>query len=143
MRKKDFCTIIGNSMDWHYKLRDYQFRKKPFDIIGRINNNFYCIKVKYCNAYKSFNLKKIKDHQADALTEVGKSNVTPLVIYCCCRSLGNNLCYVFDWRALFYRRYEERNILQSELKDLPVCRVYKGKIADIEKNIIDNTDTFL
>ena len=64
---------------------------------------------------KSFNLKRIDDHQAEALTAIisllPSSNVW--VVYGVHVARGDTRLYVFDWKYLNHRYIQQKNILKK------------------------------
>jgi hypothetical protein len=58
--------------------------KKPFDGMSVFEGNVYFWEMKFSKGLKALNIKKLADHQRDALQDIGlnsSKNVYPIVVY--------------------------------------------------------------
>lgn len=152
MNESEFCTIIKNSFEsqgnFLYKIPDpsssfNQTISRPFDLIGSLKGKPIAIEVKFLKGLQSFNLKRIEDHQIEALKKYRDSTNFALtkIMLGVHAGRGDYRIYCFDLAEVEKRRNEERNYLKKELKDMKylVCKKDANKKLYIENPLHPDT----
>lgn len=136
MKEADLNRIVAQSLDWGYKIPDppqvvaTTASQRPFDGFGTWRALPVYWEGKFSKQLKSFDLSRIADHQAEALsainTTIGVAHIW--IVYGVHVGRGDFRIWVFDWEYIRPRREERRNILKKELEQLPYFSVKKQLI---------------
>jgi len=134
------CTIFVNSLklkgEQGYKIPDptgdfANTIKRPFDIIGSWQNKALYVECKYLSSLKSFDLKRIEDHQIEYLLNFKNNinNAESWIVLAIKVGRGDNRFYIFkNIEEIQKRRLEKKNFLKKELETLPYLKVKKDLI---------------
>lgn len=146
MDEKRLNTIIGNSLDFKYKIPDMTSMSgfsspKIFDGIGvyKYNNDAWPVywEAKYLKEPKSFPMSRFEDHQCSNLKIIqdllGKKALCVLLIGVSFGRGDLRVYYYDDMHALESRKLNKQNILKKEFEaSINYVKVKNGKIDFLE-----------
>lgn len=139
----DLNNIIRKSIihagGWAYKIPDpiglsaLTASMRAFDGFGVLQGIPLYWEAKFANAFYSFNLSLIQDHQIHNLLQIKK--LLPMAYCFICYGVrvkrGDNRVFIFnDIEILADRRIKKQNYLKKELETLPYFKVQKGALID-------------
>jgi hypothetical protein len=136
MKEVDLNRIVANSLDWSYKIPDPPqvvatiASQRPFDGFGSWRTLPVYWEGKFSKQLKSFDLSRIADHQAAALSAIHTTISTAhiWIVYGVYVGRADFRVWVFDWSYIQPRRLAKQNILKKELEQLPFFVVKKQAI---------------
>lgn len=110
-------TVIGHSLDIHYKIPDIGNCIKPFDGFGIVNQTPVFWEAKFLREPKSFHFDRLEDHQIRYLMNFKKNCPSCLSLLLIGVVFGRGDLRVFyytDLEDIFNRKKEKRSILKKE-----------------------------
>lgn len=136
MKETDLNRIIAQSLDWSYKIPDppqivaTTASQRPFDGFGTWRALPVYWEGKFSKSLKSFDLSRIADHQAEALSAIYTTIATAhiWIVYGVYVGRADFRIWIFDWNFIRDRRLNKQNILKKELEQLPYFTVKKQVI---------------
>lgn len=118
MNEQTFNTIVGNSLTWYHKISDGgRHGLLPFDGFGVFHGRPVYWESKIIQNPKSFNFRRLEDHQIYNLKKVQELLPDALVFFIVCVNFGraDKRAFVFkDMNYIDRRKTQKENILQKE-----------------------------
>ena len=136
MDEQKFNTIIGNSLDWRFKIPDAGGMAKPFDGIGLFKGLPVYWEAKNLKKVEAFNFNRLEDHQIFNLLTIQQQLKQVHAWFIVCVDFGRADKRVFLFRDMDYinnRKKNKKRILKKEWLERKNYVKIKKELIDLEE----------
>jgi len=138
MKESDLNKVIGDSLDWYYKISDLDASlgaaaaKKPFDGFGASKGFPVYWEGKYLHKVEAFNFADLKQHQIDNLIALKKE-----IPYAKCLFIIG-----IQWAPRELRAYVFENLQEIEKRKEEKRSIYAEEFRKLDNYVIKKDGIF-